>query len=460
MRVKMLLALCAAVIFSTCAQAQTNRYVWQGSPGPGAPYTSWATAATNINDAIAACDPGDIVWVTNGTYDTGGRVAGGMTNRVVINKAITVIGVNGPDNTFISGKPNTDNSYGPAAIRGVLMTNGATLIGFTVTNGFSHSSGSTLGGGIWCGSPSDIVSNCVIASGRAARGGGVYNGTIYNSTIRNNYGVNWAGGIENGTLYDCLIRHNNSDTCGGALNSVLYNCSIISNGAGYLGGGGAYGSTLYNCLLVGNKGARYGGGALGGTLYGCTLINNTQHGTAAEATGGGGTSGSTVYNSLIVGNHSFTNGAGARGGTIYNCTIVGNATRTTGAQGGGTYASTVYNSIVYGNTATASNNHHSGSFEYSCSLPLPAGNGNIDSDPMFVDPGAGYGTNHVVGNYRLSRGSPCINAGSNSSWMSDLSDPRSRDIEGGLRIDFTGSTVDMGAYEYMPPGSIFILRGQ
>jgi hypothetical protein len=61
--------------------------------------------------------------------------------------------------------------------------------------------------------------------------------------------------------------------------------------------------------------------------------------------------------------------------------------------------------------------------------------GNIDSEPMFVDP--------INMDYRLQGGSPCIDAGDNSVI------PRSRfgvtDLDGNPRI--ANGTVDMGAYE-------------
>src|SRR6185312_11343176 len=93
-----LLALCA---FRASAM---DHFVNITSPNPTAPYSNWDTAATNIQDAIDAADPGDRVIVTNGLYNTGGRVSdGALTNRVVIDKPLTVQSVNGPDVTIIEG---------------------------------------------------------------------------------------------------------------------------------------------------------------------------------------------------------------------------------------------------------------------------------------------------------------------------------------------------------------------
>jgi hypothetical protein len=48
------LNLLAAGIFlaATSSALATVRYVWQSSPGPAPPYTSWATAAPTIQQAV------------------------------------------------------------------------------------------------------------------------------------------------------------------------------------------------------------------------------------------------------------------------------------------------------------------------------------------------------------------------------------------------------------------------
>ena len=75
---------------------------------------------------------------------------------------------------------------------------------------------------------------------------------------------------------------------------------------------------------------------------------------------------------------------------------------------------------------------------YCCTSPNPDGEGNIASEPLFVD--------YAGGDLRLQFNSPCVNAGMNRAWMIDATD-----IEGNPRI--RRDQVDMGAYEsdYLPP---------
>src|SRR5271155_3461011 len=68
------------------------------------PFLTWSDAAPNIQETIDSSAVGDNVWVTNGLYATGTKVLGsGNTNRIALNKALTVQSINGPFQTVIQG---------------------------------------------------------------------------------------------------------------------------------------------------------------------------------------------------------------------------------------------------------------------------------------------------------------------------------------------------------------------
>jgi hypothetical protein len=69
----------------------TTLYVDVNNLAPAAPYTAWTNAATSIQDAVDVAGLGDEIVVTNGVYQTGGRVvSGALTNRVAVTNAVTV----------------------------------------------------------------------------------------------------------------------------------------------------------------------------------------------------------------------------------------------------------------------------------------------------------------------------------------------------------------------------------
>ena len=106
-------------------------YVDLNSTNPLPPYAGWSTAATNIQDAIDVASASGLILVTNGIYQTFGRVSPDPASRVVINKVVTVQSVNGPSVTFIKGYQVPGTTNGTGAVRCAYLSNGSTLSGFT-----------------------------------------------------------------------------------------------------------------------------------------------------------------------------------------------------------------------------------------------------------------------------------------------------------------------------------------
>lgn len=354
--------------------AQPVHYVALSNNNPVAPFTSWATAATNIQDAVnAATLPGALVLVTNGTYQSGGQaVFGAMTNRVVINKPVLVQSVNGPAVTIIRGTPTNSDS----AVRCAYVSSGATLSGFTLMRGATRADGDgdreQCGGAAWLESASAVLTNCVLTANTANNAGGA---------------------VAGGTLINCTLATNSAPHGGATYLSELYQCTLTRNVATGDSGGAAHTATLNHCTITANAAINTGGGAYGSTLNNCTLSGNS------ATNYGGGANASALNNCVLFGNSSGAYGGGAEGGVLNNCTLTGNSA----LNGGGTHSSTVNNSILFYNSAPIEPNYSGGDLNYCCTTPPPpAGTGNISADPQ------------LAGLAHLSSGSPCRNAGSAS----------------------------------------------
>jgi len=91
------------------------------------------------------------------------------------------------------------------------------------------------------------------------------------------------------------------------------------------------------------------------------------------------------------------------------------------------------------------------SFSNCCMFPALTGTAtnysanNITVPPQFV--------NWQAGDYRLARGSSCINAGVTRDWMTNTVD-----LGGRRRIDRFSGKVDIGCYEYSPSGTMISVR--
>jgi len=245
------------------------------SANPLPPYTNWATAATVIQDAVDAVTvPGALVLVSNGVYATGGRaLIGVVSNRVVLDKPLVLQSLNGPAVTVIQGSPNSD-FLGLGAARCAYLCSGASLVGFTLTNGSAAANDDLggSGGGAWCASPTALVTNCLLAGNRAqSHGGAGYNGTYIGCTLAANSAYD-GGGAYNGALSSCMLSNNSASARGGAAyGSALANCALMANSAP--DGGAACESALTNCTLSGNS-ASFGGGVHTSTGDACTFASN------------------------------------------------------------------------------------------------------------------------------------------------------------------------------------------
>ena len=210
--------------------------------------------------------------------------------------------------------------------------------------------------------------------------------------------------------------------------------------------------TITNCILAGNTGI--GGGMENDnsnpTVINCIFIDNT-------ATDGGGmrnrNSSPLVINCLFIDNFAGW-GGGMDNGTsnpiIINCTFFGNdAILAGGAIRSFSSQPELFNCVVWGNVGggrqIAEDVAGSTTVRYSDVQGGFPGSTNIDADPLFVDPNND--------DFRLSPGSPCIDAGDNTA----VAKGTTTDLDGNARFVDDPDTidsgngdppvVDMGAYE-------------
>ncbi len=379
-----------------------HRYVWTNSPTPMVPYTNWETAAHTIQAAVDEAGEDDVVWVTNGVYDAGGAVLLGQTNRVVVGTGVTVRSVNGPVVTHIVGAadPAASNAYGlgAGAVRGVVLMSNAVLDGFTVRDGHTVENNGN-GGGVF-GSIGEannltealsllpLVTNCIIQDNAAAYGGGACVVECRNSVVVSNEASRRGGGVYYAAGYDTQLKGNSAyQYGGGAAYVIMENCRIEKNTA-QRGGGACMVERLYNCVIIDNEAEQYGGGVAQG------------------------------YDMPME-----------------NCTVIGNRAM----RAGGVWMSAMRNCVVYGNTANEYPNVAAIEWmEHCCTTPDEEdqpGTSNI-----YASPGLAGGTVP-----HLLSGSPCVNTGTNQSWMTGAVD-----LDGEGRIG--DLIVDIGADEYWAGG--------
>ncbi len=441
--------------------------------------SSWQNATdlqTALDTAVYFTDKTPFVYVKRGTYP--GNVT--SKNSFVIKPKAQVYGGfagNEPadfnlDNRDIEGNPTV--LFGSNARRVLWQEDDFNSGQETVIDGFTIRGG-TINDSIYEGGAVYMrkgctLSNCTIMATNASvasitydiQGVAVYNngGTLKDCTIKNNrvnvsgaasrwYGINGIGIFNtNGVVQGCVIQNN----------TVVYEGSddvIPSNGGGLYCGDG---TTALDCQITQNS-ANDGGGlyaaryATNIVVNGCTVCNNV-----ARTSGGG----VYVYRYTKMSNcHIGNNMSGSQGGGVYaagnvdmvNCNVVRNTAASTG---GGLYISSnvnARNTIVWGNKVGNNDNQIYGTTGFraqgcavqgGCSgaITLNAENdGTGFGYPRFAAPTAEAGTdvNNAIGDWSLTAGSACINAGKNSAAVGAV------DLLGNARI--RQERVDIGAVE-------------
>ncbi|MCD4790820.1 MAG: right-handed parallel beta-helix repeat-containing protein, partial [Bacteroidales bacterium] len=418
---------------------------------------------SSIQAGINAAANGDTVLVQPGTY---------VENIDFNGKLITVASLflTTQDTTYISSTIIDGNNSGKVVIFENSEDSTAILCGFTITNGLA--SGifpAYCGGGIYCSNSSPGIENITITGNSANEGGGIYcynsSPSLVNVTISGNDGSGIScNHYSSPSLENVTISGNTAAGSGGGIycyqsSPGLQNVTITGNSAIWGGGICCWDNSspsLQYVTISGNSANNDGGGICCGNSS-LSLENVIISCNTADNKGGGiycGNSSLSLENVIISCNSDCEWGGGIycehSSPSLENVTILGNsairgggiccwdnsspslrnvtiASNTASNEGGGIWcynsSPSLINSILWNDSPEEIYIYISGSVAatYSDIQGGWTGTGNIDSDPLFVDPGNG--------DYHLQYNSPCIDAG----------DPASP-------LDPDGTIADMGAY--------------
>lgn len=248
---------------------------------------------------------------------------------------------------------------------------------------------------------------------------------------------------------------------GGLTGNISVNGRLVTGraGAGWHNNGGS--PVLRNMIFENNvlsdgTGTGVASFNLGGSPRIINAVFRNNVGMASLGGGGFNQSGNPVLSNVLIHGNATSHGAGwsSDGGNIVfnNVIIAGNVAPLGGAYCGRFFAAATFNNtIIFHNSAPAFFLEGvpllpppSVTFNYSLVQDIAGGaNGNLDGTtltPGFANPLTTAPT--ASGDYRLTAGSPCIDAGSDAL----IGPGVVSDLDGLLRV--AGNAVDMGAYEF------------
>jgi hypothetical protein len=457
------------------SNAKTIRYVKVDGIGDG---TSWANASNSIQTMIDNSASGDEVWVAKGTYHPiaetiprdprsrsfllkeGVRFYGGFAGNetTISQRAFADLNTDGniaayefANKTLLSGDIddvadvwiktiNTDGTF-TWTISGnsgncysvVTAKNNNYVDGFFIEGGNANEEIQKYGGGIYIYSTIysySTISNCNIFNCSANVGGGIYsissdinNCNIINCTANLGGGV-YADGIDFTNIKNCNIANCSANGGGGGIytkNSSTFNSIYLAN------------CNITNCCAIGS----------GGGIFSITLLRNTpiikmvnSNISNCTAISGGGIYAIAYYTTNII-------------SYFINCIISNCSAR---SDGGGGYLDS---SISIYNCA-ASNNKSNDNIGYGV-FNNKGTSGFISPDPTLTynKPTSFIGVATTEGqelelksaNWRLKKGSPCINAGTSTNVSSTIL--TGKDLDNNPRLSY--GSIDIGAYEYVLP---------
>ncbi|HEY5968147.1 MAG TPA: choice-of-anchor Q domain-containing protein [Chitinophagaceae bacterium] len=242
------------------------------------------------------------------------------------------------------------------------------------------------------------------------------NVTILSGDIDQNDGVDFAN--YDGNSYHVIFNNSNGLTA----TAILDGFTIIGGNSDGDGGGmynkGPISPSIKNCIFSKNNGER-----------GAGIFNDSDFRNSSSI---------SVTNCVFFKNSTPINSPNINGGALYsiftqtvtitNCSFFGNST--------GDVKGHLSNSILDNCILWSNNNSENSNVSVSNSIVKGGypGAGNLDLDPLFVNPS--------IGDLRLKPGSPAINAGN------DNANDEAFDLAANQRKN---GVIDMGAYEFHTP---------